>query len=136
MKKGGELLRPGVKTMVSRSNPVEVVYRSREQLLQDIKKGKKFSKEGEYLANDEEKNEERGPQDSKPDEEPPVPWVKGVELSTIEGNGTQGQTTRATDVFEVQNIKGSPKVHPTVNNMEENAVQGFKTWQQKSKNLS
>ncbi|WVZ02921.1 hypothetical protein V8G54_023727 [Vigna mungo] len=63
-----------------------------------------------------EKKEERCPQGSKTDEEPLFPWVEGVELSTIEGNGTQGQTTRATDVFEV---------HPTV-----------KTWQQKSKNLS
>ncbi|WVY93752.1 hypothetical protein V8G54_032840 [Vigna mungo] len=57
-------------------------------------------------------------------------------MSTIEGNDTQGQTTRAPDVFEVQNIKGSTKVHTTVNNLEENAIQGFKTWQQKSKNLS
>ncbi|WVZ20294.1 hypothetical protein V8G54_007616 [Vigna mungo] len=95
--------------------------------LQNNKKGKKFFEEGEYLANDEEKKEERYPQSSKADEEPLFPWVERVELSTFEGNGTQGQTTRATDVFEVQNIKGSTKVHPTVNNMEENAVQGFKT---------
>ncbi|WVZ05970.1 hypothetical protein V8G54_019316 [Vigna mungo] len=102
------------------------------ELLQDIKKGKKFSEEGEYLDNDEEKKEERCPQGSKPDEEPFFPWVEGVELSTIEGNGTQGQTTRAADVFEVQNIKGSTKIHPTINNMKENAVQGrsmlFESW--------
>ncbi|KOM49625.1 hypothetical protein LR48_Vigan08g045200 [Vigna angularis] len=136
VKKGEELLRPGIKTVVSGSNPIEVVYRAREELLQDIKKGKKFSEEGEYLANDEEKKEERCPQGSKLDEEPLFLWVEGVELSTIEGNDTHGQATRATNVFEVHNIKGSTKVHPTVNNMEENAVQGFKTWQKKSKNIS
>ncbi|KOM53380.1 hypothetical protein LR48_Vigan09g203900, partial [Vigna angularis] len=44
VKKGEELLRPGVKTVVSKSNPVEPVYRARENLLQDIiKKGKKHS---------------------------------------------------------------------------------------------
>ncbi|WVZ15410.1 hypothetical protein V8G54_012976, partial [Vigna mungo] len=38
-----------------------------------IKKGKKFSEEGDYLANDEEKKDERYPQGSKPDEEPLFP---------------------------------------------------------------
>ncbi|WVZ14820.1 hypothetical protein V8G54_012386 [Vigna mungo] len=50
----------------------------------------------------------------KGEEEPLFLWVEGVELSTFEGNNTQ-----------VQNIKESTKVHPTVNNMEENAVQRF-----------
>ncbi|WVZ22306.1 hypothetical protein V8G54_000850 [Vigna mungo] len=37
--------------------------------LQNITKGKKFSEEGEFLANDEEKKEERYPQSTKPYEE-------------------------------------------------------------------
>ncbi|KOM48566.1 hypothetical protein LR48_Vigan07g227000 [Vigna angularis] len=64
----------------------------------------------------------------KSEEEPLFPWAGG-ELFTFERNGTQGQTTRATNVLEVHNNKGSTKVHLTVNNKEENAVQGFKTWQ-------
>jgi len=47
-----------------------------------------------------------------------------MKLPTFEGNGPQGQTRRATTVFEVQNIKGSTKVHPTFYNMEESETQG------------
>ncbi|KOM30991.1 hypothetical protein LR48_Vigan01g054600 [Vigna angularis] len=107
--------------------------------LQDIKKAKKSLDGGENSINWEEEREEDTIDNNgtrKGEEEPLFLWVEGVELFTFEGNGNQGQTTRATNVFEVQNIKISTKVHPTVNNMGENAVQGFKTWQQKSKNLS
>ncbi|WVY92100.1 hypothetical protein V8G54_037614 [Vigna mungo] len=79
--------------------------------MKDIKKDKKFSEEGEYWAN-EGKKEERCPQGSTPDVEPLFPWVEGGELSTIEGNSTRGQTTRAANAAEVQNTKGSIKVHP------------------------
>ncbi|WVY99279.1 hypothetical protein V8G54_025349 [Vigna mungo] len=51
-------------------------------------------------------------------------WIKRGELSIIEGNGTQGHTTRAANVFEVQNITGTTEVHLTINSMEENLSRG------------
>ncbi|WVZ22627.1 hypothetical protein V8G54_001171, partial [Vigna mungo] len=69
----------------------------------------------------------------KGEEKPVFPWVKREELTTYEGNGDQGQTIGATNASEVQNTKGSTKAHPK---NKENLVQGFKTWYQKSKNLS
>jgi len=59
-----------------------------------------------------------------------------VELPTFEENGPQDQTTRATIVFEVWNIKGSTRIHPALFSMEENVVQWFNIWQKKFKNPS
>lgn len=59
-----------------------------------------------------------------------------MELPTFEENGPQDQTTRATIVFEVWNIKGSTRIHPALFSMEENVVQWFNIWQKKFKNPS
>ncbi|WVY89502.1 hypothetical protein V8G54_035016 [Vigna mungo] len=112
--------------MVSGSNPVESVYRAREErreeLLQDIKKAKKHLGGGENSINWEKKGEENAIDNNgarKGEEKPVFPWMKREELSTYEGTDTQGQTTRTANASKVQNTKGSTKVHP---NSKENVV--------------
>ncbi|WVZ21995.1 hypothetical protein V8G54_000539 [Vigna mungo] len=51
--------------------------------LQTIKKGKKFSEEGEFLAKDEERKEERYPQSSKPYEEGEKLLRSGVKIVVL-----------------------------------------------------
>ncbi|WVZ24121.1 hypothetical protein V8G54_002665 [Vigna mungo] len=121
--------------VVSDSNPVESVYRAREELLQDIKKVKKHSGVGENSSNWEQKGKEDAIDNNgawKGAEKPIFLWVKREELTTYEGTDTPGQTTRAANASEVHNTKGSTKLHP---NSEEKVVEGFKTWHKKSKNF-
>ncbi|WVZ24530.1 hypothetical protein V8G54_003074 [Vigna mungo] len=95
-KKRKELLRPGGKAVVSKSNPIEYVYRAREDLLQDIKKGKKHSSGGENSSNWEQKEEDVIDNNiaKKGKETPTFLWVKREELTTYKRIDTQDQTTR------------------------------------------
>ncbi|KOM52049.1 hypothetical protein LR48_Vigan09g070800 [Vigna angularis] len=99
-------------------NEVTMGIDANKNSLQYIKKAKKPLNEGENSINWEEERENdtinnNGTKNGE--EESFFPWVEGVES---EGRDNQCQTTRAIDGFEVQNIKGSTRVHPTVNNME------------------
>ncbi|KOM57988.1 hypothetical protein LR48_Vigan11g102100 [Vigna angularis] len=59
--------------------------------------------------------------------------VKDEVVLSVDGSKVVGVGIE--NVFEVQ-IIGTIVVHLTINNMGKNAVKGFKTWQQKSHNLS
>ncbi|WVZ25641.1 hypothetical protein V8G54_004185 [Vigna mungo] len=107
VKKGKELLKPGGKAVVSKSNPVESVYRAREDMLLDIKKGKKHSGGGENSSNWEQKEEDAIDNNGarKGEKTPVLLWVKREELTTYEGIDTQDQTTGATNASAMGSVE-------------------------------
>ncbi|WVY96990.1 hypothetical protein V8G54_029141 [Vigna mungo] len=117
---GGNVKTACGKAVVSKSNPIASVYRAREHLLQDIKKGKKHSGGGESSSNWEQKEEDAIDNNGarKGEETPVFSWVK---------------REKAANASAVQNTKGATKAHP---NSKEKVIQGCKTWHKKSNNLS
>ncbi|WVY94969.1 hypothetical protein V8G54_034057 [Vigna mungo] len=79
-----------------------------------VKKRRNTQGEGDNSINWEKKGEEDAIDNigaRKGEEKPVFLWVKREELTTNEGIDTQGQTIGAANASEVQNTKGSTKVH-------------------------
>ncbi|WVZ26558.1 hypothetical protein V8G54_005102 [Vigna mungo] len=102
VKKGEELLRLGGKAVVSKINPVESVYRAREDLLQDVKKGKKHSGGGENSSNWEQKEEDAINNNGarKGEETLVFSWVKREKFTTYEGIDIQVKGNRRSILCE------------------------------------
>ncbi|KOM45965.1 hypothetical protein LR48_Vigan06g127100 [Vigna angularis] len=68
-----------------------------------VMKGNKFSAEGEYLANDEEKREDRSTQSSKPDKEGAELLRPGVKIVGSGSNPVEALVSRGASTIAVTN---------------------------------